>query len=199
MTEEEKPSFWSRLFGIKDKQAEGNQPEIPPPPEEPLPPIAAAAPEETARGLGTLSPPEEAAPPQGVAARARRTAEALLENESLTADLPDEAAQTLIHWGLALSATAEPTEEQQRSLRRFLRAVARCTQAPSHENLQRLLQHSAAFYPILPTLEQQANFLNHIGATPTQPQQILTQLKILLEQNQTPTPHKAPPNAPQAL
>ncbi|GAB4398392.1 MAG: hypothetical protein OHK0052_21430 [Anaerolineales bacterium] len=197
MSEEEKPTFWNWLFGIKDKPAEGNQPEIPPAPEEPLPPIAAAPPEETTRGLGTLSPPEEAAPPQGIAARARRAAEALLENESLTANLPDEAAQTLLHWGLALSATAEPTEDQQSSLRRFLRAATRCAQTPTPENLQRVLQHSATFYPNRPSPEQQENFINNLPNLQNQPQQFLTQLKTLLDPPVAPP--KDTPNAPQAL
>lgn len=191
MTDEDKPTFWNRLFGLKNKQQDGNQPEIPPPPEEPLPPITAAPPQENTRGLAAHSLPQESAPPEAAAARARRVAESLLENESLTADLPDEAAQTLINWGLTLSQNTQLTEAQHPTLRRFLRACSRFAANPNPQNLQQILKYSPDFYPMPPTPQQQTDFLNNLRETPAQPKQVLNQLKNLLTQKDT-------PNAPQA-
>ena len=70
--------------------------------------------------------------------RAARAAESLLENERLTADLDDAAAQVLLDWGIALAKTIaqstasmddaaaeEAMYPRMRALRQLLRAVNR--------------------------------------------------------------------------
>jgi hypothetical protein len=94
--------------------------------------------------------------------RAQRAAERILENESLTSNLDDNAAQVLLDWGLrcaeqiardTFGLSDELAEEamypRMRALRRLLRAVNRWApmrQPMDVDTLNKLLAHAAVVY-----------------------------------------------------
>jgi hypothetical protein len=94
--------------------------------------------------------------------RMQRAAERILENESLTADLDDEAAQVLLDWGVrcaeqiardTVGLSGDSVEEAMyprlRALRRLMRSVNRWAvkcQPMDEETLAKMLDHAAIVY-----------------------------------------------------
>ena len=94
--------------------------------------------------------------------RMQRAAERILENESLTADLDDDAAQVLLDWGVrcaeqiardTVGLSANQVEEAMyprlRALRRLMRAVNRWAikcQPMDAETLAEMLEQAAIVY-----------------------------------------------------
>jgi hypothetical protein len=94
--------------------------------------------------------------------RMQRAAERILGNESLTADLDDEAAQVLLDWGVrcaeqiardTVGLSGDSVEEAMyprlRALRRLMRAVNRWAverQPMDEETLVEMLDHAAIVY-----------------------------------------------------
>jgi hypothetical protein len=99
--------------------------------------------------------------------RIRRVSESFLDNERLTADLDDSAAQELLDWGLNLGSriakgTADVDDDEQadeamyprlRATRRLMRGVNRWVtkererdQEGSREALNQIIEHAQAIY-----------------------------------------------------
>jgi hypothetical protein len=94
--------------------------------------------------------------------RTQRAAERILENESLTADLDDDAAQVLLDWGVrcaeqiardTVGLSGDLVEEAMyprlRALRRLMRAVNRWAikrQPMDAETLAKMLEQAAIIY-----------------------------------------------------
>lgn len=112
--------------------------------------------------------------------RFQRAAESILENETLTADLDDEAAKVLLDWGVAqaqsiasetIEMDASQAEEAMyrpmRALRKMLRAANKWVIDPKENNLGRIGKQAEIVYGSSPNEEQQAAFAAQIpeGAT----------------------------------
>jgi hypothetical protein len=158
------------------------------------------APEGEARPARQASSP----PPDRIDQRIRRVAESILDNERLTADLDDPAAQELLDWGLSIGrrivqGTADVEDDEQaeqamyprlRATRRLMRAVNRWIASQREgdaegqkEALDSILEQASVIYgrPIT-TLgdEQRVSF----GVQPEQasdPPQRIAHLRQLIE------------------
>jgi hypothetical protein len=119
--------------------------------------------------------------------------QSVLENESLTADLDDDAAKVLLDWGMArvrlihrLAVDATDIEgyisEQMRSTRKLMRAVNHWTAARAEKDdaghadaLGEILAHAG----VTASLEQQTAFLAAHLADP--PPEFITNLRKFCE------------------
>lgn len=141
--------------------------------------------------------------------RTQRAAESILENESLTEGLDDEAAQVLLDWGLACAKTiAQSTEglteaEAEEIMSTRLRAVRRLMRPMDKWINQEALdsEHSAALLAQIieqaqivygedytpPTEAQQESFLNGYHASEENAQQTIIDLRKFLENTPPPT------------
>ena len=103
--------------------------------------------------------------------RLQRAVESILENEALTADLDDEAAQVLLDWGVKqaqaiASETIEMDEAQaeeaiyhpMRALRKMLRYVNKWAVDPQESTLARIVEQAEIIYGSSPDEGQQALF-----------------------------------------
>jgi hypothetical protein len=108
--------------------------------------------------------------------RIQHAAESILENEALTADLDDEAAQVLLDWGVEQSQTiaaqtAEMNEAEaeeamyrpMRALRKMLRITNKWATNPQEKDLSKILKQVEIVYGSSPDVDQQTAFL---GALP---------------------------------
>jgi len=105
--------------------------------------------------------------------RLQRATEAILENEALTADLDDQAANVLLDWGIerAQAITIETTEladdeaeevmyQPMRALRKMLRSVNKWASDPQENYLATILLQAEMIYGSCPDEEQQAAFMS---------------------------------------
>jgi hypothetical protein len=143
-------------------------------------------------------------PPDRIDRRIRRVAESILDNERLTADLDDLAAQELLDWGLSIGrriaqGTADVEDDEQaeqamyprlRATRRLMRAVNRWIASQREgdaegqkEALENILEQASIIYgrPITALRdEQRVSF----GVQPEQasdPPQRIAHLRQLIE------------------
>lgn len=137
--------------------------------------------------------------------RVRGVAESLLENEALTADLDDTAAQESLAWALALGkeiarSTAgmdDTTAEEAmyprlRAVRRLMRYVNRWVAYQSEmtaedraDLLHKLVDQAAVAHggaPALPHAQRCEAFLVHYAALGHDPQQFIVDLRRLIEE-----------------
>ena len=112
--------------------------------------------------------------------RIQHATESILENEALTEDLDDTAANMLIEWGVSLaqqivSQTIELDETQaeeaiyqpMRALRKMLRTANQWAINPDESGLGKILEQALIVYGIgyaPPSLEEQSTFLTQIPA-----------------------------------
>lgn len=107
--------------------------------------------------------------------RIQRAAESILENETLTADLDDEAAKVLLDWGVTqvqsiasetIEMDASQAEEAMyrpmRALRKMLRAANKWVIDLKENNLGRIVKQAEIVYGSSPNEEQQAAFAAQI-------------------------------------
>jgi hypothetical protein len=116
--------------------------------------------------------------------RTRRAAESILENEALTADLDDEAAEALIKWGISQSrkivsrtdGLSDEDAEQaisgpMRALRQMLRSVNKLAASQDPSQLETFLTRASEVYPgdfsISGTYER-ARFLMQLPKEPSE-------------------------------
>ena len=132
-----------------------------------------------------------------IQARLQRAAESILDNEALSADLDDEAANVLLDWGVALAqqiasetielddATAEEMIYQpMRALRKMLRAVNQLALAPNEEGLTKIISQAESVYGIayvLPDEDQHAQWMQQIYLLGDNPTKIICELRDLIE------------------
>ncbi|MCA9936520.1 MAG: hypothetical protein H6662_08370 [Ardenticatenaceae bacterium] len=139
-----------------------------------------------------------------LAKRARRVAESLLENESLTADLNDTAAQGLLDWGLQMAqrvvdSTTELDDEAaeevmyprlkatRRMMRSVNRLVANARYMPPEDSaamLDGIIEKAAATYGAAfspPAPEDRAAFVQLLAEMADEPHQLIAYLQHLLE------------------
>jgi hypothetical protein len=132
--------------------------------------------------------------------RIQRATESILENEALTTDLDDHAAEVLLDWGVALAQqiagetiemddlTAEEFMYQpMRALRRMLRTVNKWVLAPDETELERIVELARIAYGpkyVAPNLDQRAEFAKPSDQWSGNPSEIIRQLQRFLE-NQT--------------
>jgi hypothetical protein len=133
--------------------------------------------------------------------RVRRVSESLLENERLTADLDDSAAQVLLDWGLNLGSriaqgTADVEDDEQadeamypslRATRRMMRSVNRwisseqnrdqegCSEALNRIIEQAQIIYGQAFTP--PGEEQRSRFLQAQSEFLNDPARLIANLR----------------------
>jgi hypothetical protein len=141
--------------------------------------------------------------------RAKHAAETILENESLTDGLDDDAAQVLLDWGLACAkmiaqstaglAEAEAEEvmsDRLRAVRRLMRPmddwINRQMLEPDQSAalLSKIIEQAKIVYGeayIPPSESQQQSFLAQYQTSEASPQQIITDLRQFLENTATPT------------
>jgi hypothetical protein len=151
-----------------------------------------------------------------ISERESRVAESILENESLTSDLEDSAAEVLLDWGIACAkqvvrdncslddaAAEEAMAPRLRAVRQLMRAVNRwiADPNPSAENMalrlteivgQAALIYGPSFTP--PTQERRDAFAQQQIAAPGQPPERIAALRDLIER-----PEGAAPPAPSTL
>lgn len=136
--------------------------------------------------------------------RVERAAESILENERLTADLDDQAANFLLDWGvtwakmiaqrsagLSESEADEIMDEALRALRGLLRSVNRwVSRAPQMDEVERttlltqMVEQVAAINGPegrLPHNEQQLAFLQEHAKDTGDPPQMIARLRELFE------------------
>jgi hypothetical protein len=137
--------------------------------------------------------------------RVNRAAQSILENENLTADLNDEAAQVLLDWGIAQAKAitmetveigddeeaAEFVYPKMKALRRMLRTVNKWyAKVKSFDKdygtsaLERILEQAAVIYGeefIPPTSEQQAEIINQQSNLQKFPAAFIAELQSLIE------------------
>lgn len=134
-----------------------------------------------------------------LAKRVNRTAASILENEPLTADLDDPAAQVLLDWGVACAETIaqctaglDDTEAEDamyprlRAMRRLMRQVNRWTldAEASAGLLAQMVEQAAIIYGddfAPPSHERQDAFLRLQFEFADDPQQMIANLRELLE------------------
>jgi hypothetical protein len=135
--------------------------------------------------------------------RTKRAIQSLLENESLTSDLDDDAAQALLTWGmdcvkLVTPSTAGLDDEQAeeamyprlRATRRLMRQVSRwvAQQQDLDERararfLDQVIEQATIIYGqgyTAPEAMQRHNFVTRLAFSPT-PLQLITDLRRLVE------------------
>jgi hypothetical protein len=145
----------------------------------------------------------------GIAGRIRRAAERILEDESLTADLDDDAAQVLLDWGVALaegaarhaevppagqeSASAgvqeseDPLAVRLASIRRLLRRVQRWAAEPedpdpqAQSELWQRVQEAAADVYGAPAALQAQSETRLASAPAATPAQRVARVRALVE------------------
>ena len=146
----------------------------------------------------------------GIKERSDKAVESILENEKLTADLADDAAEVLLDWGIACVRTIvqvtlgldemeaeEAMYGPMRATRRLMRAVNRWLtryeilgEVGHVEVLQKIIAQAGVIYGrdyIPPTPAQQGAFLAEIrGLTADAPQMIL-QLRGFVEHDPSAT------------
>lgn len=133
--------------------------------------------------------------------RMQRAAERILENESLTADLDDDAAKVLLDWGvhcaeqiardtfgLSANQAEEATYPRLRALRRLMRTVNRWApkrQPMDGKTLNKMLAQAAVVYRAYtpPGSMQQAVFLRQ-GLANSTPETI-ARLRAFIEGTNT--------------
>jgi hypothetical protein len=127
-------------------------------------------------------------------------AQSILENESLTADLDDTAANALLEWGVAnarmiarsmLTLFDDPAadgtmDERLRALRGMMRSVNQYTAGAETEEsaLEKILQQAAMVYGDTftpPSAEARATFLRNQTALIHNPAQMITNLRRFIE------------------
>lgn len=132
--------------------------------------------------------------------RAQRAAESILEDEALTADLDDTAAQALLEWGTTLAKTvaqgtvnldetqAEPVvAERMRATRQMLRSISRSVAGPGldADTLQRigeLAKQAFGEQAALPDSARLQAFLQQQPQAMADPAQMIAQLRDLFDQ-----------------
>jgi hypothetical protein len=146
-----------------------------------------------------------------LALRLKRAAESILENESLAADLKDEAATVLLDWGVACAkeityGTAGILDEtraeeamypRMRALRRMLRAINNWAAKASLTNreygaeiLTEIIEHASGVYGeayIPPSESSRKQLLYRQNSILYAPASFIARLRLMIE-NQPPTP-----------
>ncbi len=159
--------------------------------------------EESVEGLAQEPSSEPSA--DELAERAKRAAESILENESLTADLDDQAAKVLLDWGticartiaastagLSVAQGQEAMDLRLRAVRQFMRSINGWATEQSGldaegraARLAEVLDQVAVAYGTgfaRPTQEQRDTFLLRQGGHASAPQQWIAELRALVEQ-----------------
>jgi hypothetical protein len=145
----------------------------------------------------TLSDPAQPIP----TAQETAAAQSILENESLTADLDDTAANALLEWGVANArmiarnmmtlfddpAADSTTEERLRALRGMMRSVNQYTAGTETDEsaLEKILQQAATVYGdtfATPSAEARATFLRNQTTLIHNPAQMITNLRRFIEE-----------------
>ena len=134
----------------------------------------------------------------GFQARLQRAAESILENEALTAELDDEAAQVLLDWGVSLAqriasetieldeaAAEEATYQPMRALRKMLRKINNWAGDPDHSGLEEILEQAAITYGP-PGTEILAQFGNQVHITTQNPAENIRQLRAFIDNQAQP-------------
>jgi hypothetical protein len=144
-------------------------------------------------------------PADELAERAKRAAESILENESLTADLDDQAAKVLLDWGttcartiatstsgLSAAQAQEAMDLRLRAVRQFMRSIngwaaeQQGMDAEGHAaRLVKVLEQAAIAYGtgfVHPAQEQRDTFLAQQVEQASTPQQWIAELRALIEQ-----------------
>lgn len=132
-----------------------------------------------------------------IQARMQRATESILENEALTADLDDEAAQVLLDWGVTLTqrivsetleldeaAAEEATYQPMRALRKMLRKINNWAGDPDHSGLEEILEQAAITYGAgyaPPGSEILAQFGNQVHITTQNPAENIRQLRTFID------------------
>jgi hypothetical protein len=141
---------------------------------------------------------------EDLAQRLQRAAESILENESLTADLDDDAARALLDWGLACAqkvaqdtagfeALAAETSlaDRLQATRRLMRAASRWVlgqqemdPASASDALSTVMEQASVIYGKKFTLPVQAQYTAFLAEqAPGEPVQMVTKLRELIEGN----------------
>ena len=144
-------------------------------------------------------------PADELAERAKRAAESILENESLTADLDDQAAKVLLDWGTTCARTIatstsglsaaqgqEAMDVRLRAVRQFMRSVngwaaeqQGIDAAGRAARLAEVIEQAAIAYGsgfVHPAQEQRDTFLVRQVEKASIPQQWIAELRVLVEQ-----------------
>jgi hypothetical protein len=148
------------------------------------------------------APEEGDEPVNGFQARLQRAAESILENEALTAELDDEAAQVLIDWGVSLAqriasetieldeaAAEEATYQPMRALRKMLRKINNWAGDPDDSGLEEILEQAAITYGAgyaSPGTEILAQFGNQVHITTQNPAENIRQLRAFIDNQAQP-------------
>ena len=138
----------------------------------------------------------------GFQARLQRAAESILENEALTAELDDEAAQVLLDWGVSLAqriasetieldeaGAEEATYQPMRALRKMLRKINNWAGEPDHSGLEEILEQAAITYGAgyaPPGTEILAQFGNQVHITTQNPAENIRQLRAFIDNQAQP-------------
>jgi hypothetical protein len=155
--------------------------------------------------------------------RVRQAIESLLENESLTDNLDDEAAQTLLDWGITYTrlilgsplgeAVEEALEEKLRAVRRLLRVVngrfdpakreqlaanPQATVATNVQWLEQIVEQVAIIVGadfVKPDVEQLTGFAREALVQAGTPQAMIRALRQWIDQHTSPPGQEEPPVA----
>lgn len=136
-----------------------------------------------------------------IQARLQRAAESILENEALTADLDDEAAQVLLDWGVTLAqritsetieldqaAAEEATYQPMRALRKMLRQINHWANNPEISGLEKIIEQAAITYGAgyaASGSDLQAQFSDQIRTGALNPAENIRQLRAFIENQAT--------------
>ena len=132
-----------------------------------------------------------------IQARLQRAAESILENEALTAELDDEAAQVLLDWGVAVAqritsetieldevTAEEATYQPMRALRKMLRQINQWAANPEIFGLEKIIEQAVIAYGAgyaAPGSDLQAQFSDQIRTAAQNPAENIRQLRTLIE------------------
>ncbi len=146
----------------------------------------------------------------GIKERSDKAVESILENEKLTADLTDDAAEVLLDWGIACARTIvqgtlgldemeaeEAMYGPMRATRRLMRTVNRWLSRyeilgeDGHaEALQKIITQAGVIYGrdyIPPTSAQQSAFLAEVKALTADVPRLILQLRGFVEHDPSAT------------
>jgi len=161
------------------------------------------------RRAGEQREPRTQPDDENLARRERQVAESILENESLTADLDDEAAKQLIDWGIAGAKTVaqstaglsdeqaeEVISERMRATRHLMRSVNKLVSKrgeidaeESAQLLSKISEQAAVIYgqDSLPTEDERRQAFLKRSAEPAQdPARMIADLRGLFEKPDPP-------------
>jgi len=135
--------------------------------------------------------------PEANQERIQRAVESILGNETLTADLDDEAARELLDWGVTLAqqiasdtagmddaAAEEAMYQPMRALRKMVRAINQWTLEPNEIRLKKIIEQASVIYGadyVAPSLEQSAQFNGQANAWCDDPPEMIRRLRQFIE------------------